>query len=545
MERFKRVGLRTKLLLLAVTGLVALSIIAVGSMQSLGDALYKERRASIESLVSATHAIAEHYHDLATRGAMSEAAAQQMAADTIRAMRYGNGDYFWIHGTDLVMRMHAVKPDMEGKPVGEIKDTNGKFLFRDMNRVVESQGRGFVDYSWPKPGEDAPQPKISYVAGYAPWGWVIGTGVYVSDLETAFWQDAARSIGLVIAGFLLVVGGSWWIGRSILHSLGGEPATLAEMVRRIAGGDLTGKIDTRGAKPGSVVASLVTMQQDLRGMIGAVRRQAEHINQVTEAVAGASSTVQMAASQQSEAAESVAAAVEEITVSVGHVADNTGATRANAERTAQAAEEGEHQSSVASEGIADVSGTVAQAAEQIQVLKARSSEIGSIAQVIREIADQTNLLALNAAIEAARAGEQGRGFAVVADEVRSLAERTGTATAQISTVIESVQQETSMAVSSIEAITPKVEHGSTLAAQAAQTLRSIRQSALETQSQVGDVATSMAELSAGAEQIAQNMEAISALAGRSATAVARNAEATAEMEATARELGKLIDRFQV
>ena len=544
MQIFNRMKLSVRLFVLALVALVSLAVVSIGALRSLDELLTVERRSSIARLTETAHATVAHFHAQAEKGQISMDEAKAQAAAALSAMRYGDGEYFWINDMNQVMVMHAVKPELNGKDLSTLKDANGKLIFKDMIVAVRNSGQGFVDYLWPKPGEEAPQPKISFVKGFAPWGWVIGTGVYVSDLTAIFWSHASASLVLVALGFIVTLAICWLIGRSILRALGGEPEMLASVAQRIASGDLSGEVVVPGNDRSSVVFAIHKMQADLKAMIQAVRTQAEQIAVSAQAVAQASATVRESAGGQAEAAESTAAAVEEIAVSVAHVASNTEESQRTSERTCAAASEGEQQSSVASESIANVSETVAQAAAQIQVLKERSNEIGTIAQVIREIADQTNLLALNAAIEAARAGEQGRGFAVVADEVRGLAERTGSATSKISEVIVAVQKETNTAVASIEAITPKVKKGSELSAQAAASLRSIQESASGTMQRVSDVALSMKELSAGADAIAKNMEAITDMASRSTAATERNAEATAALESTASELKQLIDRFR-
>ncbi|MCB1938085.1 MAG: methyl-accepting chemotaxis protein [Rhodocyclaceae bacterium] len=544
MKFMNRMRLSARLFILALLALLSLSVVALGAIYALDTSLTNERRTSVERLTESAYGVVAHFHARAQAGELGTEAAQQQAAAAVSALRYGDGDYFWINDMAQVMVMHPIKPALNGKDLSELKDPAGKPIFRDMVAVVKAQGSGFVDYLWPKPGEDKPQPKISFVKGFAPWGWVVGTGVYVSDLDALFWRNATDSLLLVGLGFVITLGGCWLIGRGILRSLGGEPSLLAGVAQRISAGDLSGAVPVAAGDTTSVVYSIRKMQDDLKAMIVAVRQQAEHIAASATAVTAASKTVRDSTGAQSEAAESTAAAVEEIAVSVSHVAASTEASQHDSERTCKVAAEGEEQSSVASESIANVSDTVVQAAAQIQVLKERSNEIGTIAQVIREIADQTNLLALNAAIEAARAGEQGRGFAVVADEVRSLAERTGTATAKITEVIAAVQNETNTAVASIEAITPKVKKGSELAAQAAGSLRSIQESARATMQRVSDVALSMKELSAGADEIAKNMEAITEMADRSSAAISSNADATHSLESTATELKRLIDRFR-
>ncbi len=544
---FKNLKLAARLYLLAAIAMTSLLLISAESLWTLRSSLMNERRENLASLTDSAVSSLSHFHALAQKGEMTEEEAKRRAAETVSTLRYGESGYFWIHTRDLRMVMHPIKPAMNGTDVSAMEDADGNALFVDMDRVIKAKGAGFVHYQWPKPGEKSSQAKISFVRAFEPWGWVVGTGVYVSELRVndVFWAQARKSMGLIAAAFLLTIGGCVVIARGILARLGGEPGDLAEVANQIAAGNLTTKVRVKSGDTSSVTYAIERMQADLKQIIEAMRRQGEAISKSTDQVSAASATVREASERQSEAAKATGAAVKEIVESVGHVSTSTEASREDSERTCQEAEAGEEQSRVASESIANVEQTVVGAAAQIQVLKERSGEIGSIAEVIREIADQTNLLALNAAIEAARAGEQGRGFAVVADEVRSLAERTGTATAQIREVIEAVQHDTSSAVASIEAITPKVKHGSDLAAQAAGLLQSIQQSASATQSRVGEVAFSMKELSAGAQGIAGNMAAISDMAARSNEAIVRNAEATAMLERTARELQGLIGRFRI
>ena len=225
--------------------------------------------------------------------------------------------------------------------------------------------------------------------------------------------------------------------------------------------------------------------------------------------------------------------------------ENTEEARGNSQRTAEVAQRGEDLARDASEGIAQISETVSSAAKQIQVLRDRSGEIGEIADVIREISDQTNLLALNAAIEAARAGEQGRGFAVVADEVRKLAERTGAATAQISQVIQAVKAETESAVAGIEQIVPKVDSGARRSQQAADALREIREGARDTLGRLEDVVSSMKELTAASHSVATNMQEVAQMAERSSSEIRTSTESTEKLKHSAEALEALTAGFRV
>jgi len=295
----------------------------------------------------------------------------------------------------------------------------------------------------------------------------------------------------------------------------------------------------------SITFAVDQMQTRPADVIRHIRENVGHVTEAVRKAAHAGRSIHEASLRQSEVAGGTAAAIEEMAVSIAHISENTDEARSNSQRTAALAERGEVLARDASDGIAQISATVATASQQIQVLRDRSGEIGKIADVIREIADQTNLLALNAAIEAARAGEQGRGFAVVADEVRKLAERTGVATTQISRMIASVRSETESAVQSIGLIVPKVESGSRLSQQAAEALREIRTGAGDTLERLGDVVSAMKELSAASNNVANNMQEVAEMAERSSAESRSSADSSEQLKSNAEALEALTAGFRV
>ncbi len=254
--------------------------------------------------------------------------------------------------------------------------------------------------------------------------------------------------------------------------------------------------------------------------------------------------LQESSNNQSEATSSVAAAVEELTVSIGMVADNASETEKLSEKTKEAAIAGEKVVHRAAEEMALIASSVAGSAQHIQSLAEHSGQIGNIVGVIKDIADQTNLLALNAAIEAARAGEQGRGFAVVADEVRKLAERTTKATTEIGSLIDRMQQETGTAVSSMELSKQQADKGRTLAREVGEALSLISANVRHTGERIVEIASAAREQSSATQQIAVSVEQIAQIVEKNHGAVNGISEASLELKRLSDGMHRAVGHFK-
>jgi signal transduction histidine kinase len=178
--------------------------LAAVQVHNLSSSLYEQRQAELKHLSEVALSIAREEQESAARGNLSDDSARQRAAARIGALRYGNGDYFWINDLKPAMVMHPLKPELDGKDLSDIKDPTGKRLFVEFADTVRLRKEGVVAYQWPKPGKDPPQPKLSFVTGYAPWGWVIGTGVYVDDLQSQVKESARNVIFAALAILLLL-----------------------------------------------------------------------------------------------------------------------------------------------------------------------------------------------------------------------------------------------------------------------------------------------------------------------------------------------------
>jgi methyl-accepting chemotaxis protein len=387
-------------------------------------------------------------------------------------MRYGNNDYFFIIDMQNRMLMNPTAAKLIGQDMSEMKDPNGKRLFIEINETVRRHGSGFVDYLWQKPGSEKPQPKLSYVAGFVPWGWVIGTGVYIDDLDAQAWTSTQHS--LLAAGLVLLItlAVSTFMARGITKPL--NRMTVA--MKALADGRLDievpgiGRHDEVGEmadavevfKTNAVARQRLEAEQNERDVRTAAQRKADTnrladdfegaVGQIIETVSSASTELEASAGTLTATAERseklatvVAAASEEASTNVQSVAS---ATEEMASSVNEIGRQVHESAKIANEAVDQARKTN----DRVGELAKAAARIGDVVELINTIAGQTNLLALNATIEAARAGEAGRGFAVVASEVKALAEQTAKATGEIGQQITGIQAATQDSVAAIREI---------------------------------------------------------------------------------------------
>ena len=532
----------TRMQLLVALALIGLLVLCMVSLFQLKGSLLEDRKQKTRNLVEVAVGVLAHHQKLAQDGKLSDDDARKAARESLRGLRYGSNDYYFILDTDHNYVLFPTKPEFEGQNKREMKDANGKFLLQELV-TAGKQGGGFVDYWFPKGGQEKPEPKLSYAVLFAPWGWVLGTGIYIDDVDAAFRQGALLLGGISLALLALLSFVGWRVSASVLHQLGGEPQAAAEVMRRVADGDLTADLGTPRA--GSMLHALGSMVSSLRDLVRQINAEADQLVRNAEHISHASNEVATAASHQADATSSMAAAIEQMTVSSNHISDSAHDTEQDSRDAMSLAGQGSARVDQASEAIRKISGTVTNASGRIHALQERAAQVSSIANVIKEIAGQTNLLALNAAIEAARAGEQGRGFAVVADEVRKLAERTSLATTEIEEMIVGIQDDTAGAVDAMNAALPEVEQCVQLAGSASESLREIENGAGRTLERVRDVAGATREQSAASTSIAQRVEEIAQMVEETSSTIRGTAETAEQLEKIALTLRSQIGRFKV
>lgn len=533
--------LRSKMLAVGAAALAGMLMIGVIGAFEMRSAAHEQRMQLLRALVESTRTQIGYYEQLAKDGKLTREQAQAQAREALRNVRFQQREYFFIYSSDGMNVLHPTQRHREGKPFIDEKDKLGKLFVADIVRAGQAGG-GFVDYHFPRPNETEAVRKVAYVAPVPDWQWVVGTGLYVDDVEADFREDLAINLGIValLAGLVLALVIA--IGRSVMRQVGGEPAVAVQAMKKVVEGDLRAGIGN--APAGSMLAELDTLISRLRNTVSEISAGAQKVGAATADISATSRQVAGSAQQQTDSTQTMAAAMEELTVSITHISENAGETERQSIESSEMAVAGERQVHEAAEEMRSLADAVVQASERIASLSARANEVGGIATAINDIAAQTNLLALNAAIEAARAGEQGRGFAVVADEVRKLAERTTQATLQIGQTVSAIRGESEAAVSAMDAASERARNSVNSAEQSADMLRRIAEGATRARELVAEVANSTREQGIASNSLAGQIEQVAQMVEATSQGMHATATATEELTRVAGDLTSVVSRFR-
>ena len=540
-----KLSIRTNIVIIVVIALVGFIVLSTASLYTLKNTMLESRKAKVQHLVESYIKSMEYYDKEVKAGKLQMEQARKMFLDQMRNVRYDKNDYFFGFNSKHVYQLFPGKPEMEGLDKTDMQDKKGNYLVRDIVKVATSGG-GFTSYWFPKPGKgDTPYEKLSYSKYFEPWDLVIGTGIYIDDVEEVFMDTAYKLLVVAGVGLFLTIGFSYYMIRNIYNAIGGEPGSISEQVKQISEGYLRTEVTCSNKYSTSLLWYIEQMRHELVKSISFINNTTAKLDEDAKQLSDASHEIHKATQEQASATSSTAAALEEITVSINEVSEIAEKTKEVSNIVHDMAIKGSDSVNKTSTNISNLVNTVEEATGQTEALVEQSKEIANIAQVIKGIADQTNLLALNAAIEAARAGEAGRGFAVVADEVRKLAEKTSKSTDEINETILGIQRETESTVAAMGKVAPLAREGVLLADEAVKYLDEIRKISETTLSQANDVATATKEQARAINDIAANVEHIASMSEETGATIQVNTQFAEDLSRVTSELKQSVSFFKL
>lgn len=544
MSFLRKFTIKQRLAMLVFIAVLGLSIQSIIGLVQEYNSLLTERHETTKKLVENSFGILEHFYTLEQDGKLTQTQAQEQAKSVIEHLRYGNNNYFWINDFSPTMIMHPLKPTLNGQSLSGTKDPDGKALFVEMANIVKSNGEGFVPYKWAKPGFDEPVDRISYVKGFQQWQWIVGSGSYLDDVESTF--SSKRNLIIIDALIIIaiLVGFGYVIGNSILN----PTRAATELMKDIAHGegDLTQRLDSSGQDEISRLSRYFNQfNEKMQHSLQEVHSNSAKVLEHADSVASASESAQTFTELQNDNTTQVATAMEQMTSQIREVSNNAEAAEQAANDSIKNTSEGKKIVSETINHIEELSSNIDNVSTVISSLAIETESIGSVLDVIRGIADQTNLLALNAAIEAARAGEQGRGFAVVADEVRTLASRTGQSTDEIQAMIQKLQ---TGAQNAVNAVKISQEISTNTVAQASQADNSL--SEIDRLMQIisdmnSQIARAAEQQSQAADEVNQRINELSGMTDESVATTLQLTDASQQLKTSSHDMSDVVNRFKL
>ncbi|MEZ8273530.1 methyl-accepting chemotaxis protein [Vibrio splendidus] len=537
--------LKTQAYLLSGIILVALLALTATGLSTLRVASNIDNKARVTELFKSAYSILTEVEKMAIDGTLEEQQAKQLATRLLRNNIYKDNEYVYVADENMTFVATPLDPQLHGTSFNDFKDGDGNSVGKLIQRVLGNRTGQIIEYTWTQKLPDGTiEEKLSIAEKTPHWGWVVGTGIGFNEVNARFWSTAQWQLFLcvVIAGLIL---SSLIVSiKRMLTLLGGEPKDVREAVQAVAEGRIQTSFETQAIN-GSIYHAVQQMSKSLAELVSNLNASMLALRGELQRVEDRAGSIAQLTETQQQSTEMIATAMTEMASSANNVADSAGDTARN---TDEADKQSQHTQQLIHNTVDNIQGLAGQlgtASEAVANLDSDVHNIVKVLDVIGDIAEQTNLLALNAAIEAARAGEQGRGFAVVADEVRNLAGRTQSSTKEIQLMINNLQEGSRNAIKTMEVCATTSESTVTESQNASEALQQIVIALESISSMSHQIATAAAEQTQVSDDISKRINMIEESGNQLSNVVTESHNSTQTLASLSNELEAWVNRFEV
>jgi len=514
----RNIGFMGRLRIALAMALAGLLVLGTWSVFESRSVMLKEREDGVKNIVQAAQSIVDDYASKADKGLMPQAQAQEEALAKLKAMKYGKDGYMFIFNSDLTLLMigNPSLTKLENHRVKDRADANGLLYYQEFLKAGNAGG-GLVHYVGTLPDTGQNADKVSYVSHYQAWNWYICSGVFLNDVQSAFYQNLLSYFSVILLISLAVSAVMLITMRATQRSLGGDPEYAKTVIEQIAEGNLNTDITLRNGDSHSLLSTMAKMQQRLAEIVGEVRQGADQMQMASHEISQGNDDLARRTEEQASSLQETAASMEQLTSTV----------KLNAENAKQARDLATGSRALSLKNKETVDNTVA----SMQGINEQVDKMGDIISTIEKIAFQTNILALNAAVEAARAGEQGRGFAVVAAEVGQLAKSSASAAKEIKLLITES--------------TERITNGSNMVTQVGESMQEMLTSIANVTELISEISNASHEQSEGINQVNIAVTQMDQVTQQNASLVEQGAVAASSLNDQARELQQVVSIFKL
>lgn len=537
--------LKTQAYLLSSIILIALLALTATGLWTLRVASNMDNKARVTELFKSAYSILTEVEKMAIDGTLEEQQAKQLATRLLRNNIYKDNEYVYVADENMTFVATPLDPQLHGTSFNDFKDGDGNSVGQLIQRVLGNRTGQIIEYTWTQKLPDGTiEEKLSIAEKTPHWGWVVGTGIGFNEVNARFWSTAQWQLFLcvVIAGLIL---SSLIVSiKRMLALLGGEPKDVREAVQAVAEGRIQTSFETQAIN-GSIYHAVQQMSKSLAELVSNLNASMLALRGELQRVEDRAGSIAQLTETQQQSTEMIATAMTEMASSANNVADSAGDTARN---TDEADKQSQHTQRLIHNTVDNIQGLAGQlgtASEAVANLDSDVHNIVKVLDVIGDIAEQTNLLALNAAIEAARAGEQGRGFAVVADEVRNLAGRTQSSTKEIQLMINNLQEGSRNAIKTMEVCATTSESTVTESQNASEALQQIVVALESISSMSHQIATAAAEQTQVSDDISKRINMIEESGNQLSNVVTESHNSTQTLASLSNELEAWVNRFEV